>query len=668
MAAGACIPTEKKKHLTDLSAERPSVIPEPGKITPFIKPMLARQAAGPFDSRDWIFEIKWDGYRAITEKNKNKLLLYSRNGLNFRERYPIVYEQLKKVKENVVLDGEIVVLNEEGRPDFQLLQHYSEHPDRPIQYYIFDLLRQNGKDLTSLPLTERKKLLEGIIPANPVLKFSDHIEEKGKEFFRAAIKKKLEGIMAKRKDSGYEIGKRTGNWLKIKDHQTAEVIIVGYTAPRRSRKYFGALILAFREGNHYRYAGHTGTGFPAGLLKELYRLMQPLVQDHSPLAQKIKTNAPVTWLKPFLVCEIKYTEVTADGLFRHPVFLHLREDKSIKEINMKNFKEAAVTQKKAAGSPASPKTKGSGKSASAEKKYVFGKNKVIMSHPDKIYFPEKAITKEAVAEYYLSMADYILPYLKNRPESLFRMPDGIHGESFFQKDFTSDIPPFAGSKKIFSESAYKDIHYIICNNAATLVYLINLGCIELNPWHSTADKPDYPDYLVIDIDPSEKNTFEQVVETALTVKKILDKAGAPSYCKTSGATGMHVYVPTQKKYTYEQVKNFAHVVCSMVNEELKTLTTLERSLSKRSRKQLYLDYLQNRPGQTIAAVYCLRPRKDATVSTPLSWEEVEKGVSPQDFTIDNMLQRVQKTGDLFKGVLGKGINLEKCIDRLSSNR
>lgn len=295
---------------------------------------------------------------------------------------------------------------------------------------------------------------------------------------------------------------------------------------------------------------------------------------------------------------------------------------------------------------------------------VFGKIKVKISNREKIFWPKEGITKGDVIDYYESIADYILPYLKDRPESLKRNPNGILEEGFYHKDAAGDAPEWVDRKKLFSESVNKEINYILCNNKPSLIYIANLGCIELNPWHSTIKDLDKPDYMIIDIDPSEKNTFDQVIETALMFKHLFEKAGAESFCKTSGATGMHIYVPMGKKYSYEQVKDFAHLVCMMVQTLLPTLTSLERSLAKRTKKHIYLDYLQNRRGQTIAAAYCLRPKPDAPVSMPLKWTEVKSGVSALDFNIHNSLKRLNKMGDPFLGILGKGINMEKCIENL----
>jgi bifunctional non-homologous end joining protein LigD len=615
--------------------------------------MLASDTENSFDDKEWLFEIKWDGYRAIAEKNNKEILLYSRNGLSFLETYPVVVNQLNNINVDVIIDGEIVVLNDEGQPDFQLLQHYSENRDRPIQYYIFDLLELNGHDTTGLSLVERKELLQKLIPKNEVIKYSDHILEHGKSFFSVSKEKNLEGIIAKKIKSKYYPGKRTTEWLKIKHHKTQEAIIAGYTQPSGGRKYFGALILASKDGKELKYIGHTGTGFNYATLKEMYKTLQPLVQEKSPFNEKIKTNMPVTWVKPELICEVKYSEITADGKLRHPVYLRLRDDKNINEINMINTK----TLKKASD-------KDKDESNGTEKIFTFGKAKIKVSNLNKVFFPEDGITKGDVINYYISMADYILPYLKGRPESLLRNPNGIHNKGFFQKDAGEHAPSFVKHQKVFSESNNKEIDYIICDNKPTLTYLNNLGCIEINPWHSTVESLDMPDYLIIDIDPSEENTFDQVIEAANVVKQVLDKAGVVSFCKTSGSSGLHVYVPTAKKYTYEQVKDFAYIVCMMANEELKDFTTLERNLQKRGNKHIYMDYLQNRNGQTIASVYSLRPRTGATVSAPLLWKEVKTGLTPGEFSIHNIEQRVKKIGEIFKGILGKGIDLEKCLKKM----
>jgi bifunctional non-homologous end joining protein LigD len=616
--------------------------------------MLAKETEDPFDDKDWIFEIKWDGYRAIAELNKANVKLYSRNGNLFNTAYPEVTDALAKMNLDAVIDGEIVVMNEEGNPDFQLLQHYGEDRSQPIYYYVFDILKIDSQSVMQLPLLERKEKLRTLLKEDDIIKYSDHIEEKGKEMFALVGEKKLEGIMAKKANSEYLPGQRTASWLKIKYHKTLDAIISGFTEPTGERKYFGALVLGLKQGETLKYIGHTGSGFNVSLLKEIYEQLKPLITSQSPFDEVVKANTPVTWVKPAVVCEVEFTEKTRDGKLRHPIFVRIRDDKPVEDTTMTSTK---TVDKKQAEIESTPEVK--------DTVISFGRLKVPVTHWDKLFWPEEKITKGDVVNYYISIAAYILPYLKNRPQSLKRNPGGITDKGFFHKDAGEDVPSFVQTIPLYSESSDKEIDYIVCNNKATLTYLNNLGCIEINPWHSTIQALECPDYLIIDIDPSDKNTFEQVIEVANVVHEILKKAGATNFCKTSGATGLHVYIPTEKKYTYDQLKDFAELICVMTNEQLSETTSTERSISKRGNR-IYMDHLQNRKGQTIAATYSLRPHPGATVSTPLKWEEVKSGLSPAQFNIYTLPARVQKTGDLFKGILGKGINMEICLKKLGS--
>jgi bifunctional non-homologous end joining protein LigD len=630
---------------------------ETKKLHHFIKPMLAKETDRCFSDKDWIYEIKWDGYRAIAEVDGKNVSLYSRNGNTFNGSYPLVVDELKELNIHATIDGEIVVMDENGRSNFQSLQYYESDSSLPIEFRVFDVLSINGQNTCDLRLIERKKLLKQLLPKkNPIVKYSDHIESNGIDFFKAAVKNDLEGIMAKKADSLYSPGTRTGNWLKIKNHRSQEVIIAGFTEPAGSRDHFGALILALKDGDRLKYIGHTGSGFNAQTLDMLYRKLKPLIQKRSPFSETIRTNMPATWVKPVLVCEIKFTEWTKDGKMRHPIFLRLRNDKKPNEVTVRS----ATPIKKTAANKKS-------KSPSAdenEKVISFGKTEVKTTNLNKVFWPKEKITKGDVINYYLSISKYILPYLKDRPQSLKRNPNGINDPGFFHKDAGHKAPSWVKSQNIFSESANKNIDYILCNDQATLTYLNNLGCIEINPWHSTVRSLDKPDYLIIDIDPSNKNTFDQVIETANAIHDVFKRASIESYCKTSGASGIHVYVPTQKKYTYDQLKDFAHLVCILTQEYLPKFTTLERNLKKRGDKMIYLDHLQNRRGQTISSVYSLRPKEGATVSMPLKWKEVKPGLSPQQFTIHNSLKRIQTTGDIFSAVLGKGIDLSKALRSL----
>jgi bifunctional non-homologous end joining protein LigD len=621
--------------------------------------MLATLSDKPFDNPNWLFEIKWDGYRAIAELNgKEGNRLYSRNGLDFSVLYPVVFGELKKIKHKAVIDGEIVALDDKGMPGFQNLQQYGQNPQTVLQYYVFDILSLDGHNIEDQPLVERKELLRQLLPESDIIRYCDHVQEQGNAFFKAVQKQGLEGMIAKRADSTYHEGVRTDSWLKIKHVITDEAVIVGYTEPRGGRKYFGALVLGAYEKGKLVYIGHTGTGFTQKTLKDVYNQLQPLVTGKNPFGKKVPVNMPVTWVEPDLVCNLKFTEVTAGGNRRHPVFLGLREDKSAREVHG----EKLPAEKPAPGK-STPATNAKAKAMDKEK--TIGGKKVALSHTDKLYWPEDGYTKGDMLDYYESMYKYIIPYLKDRPLSLKRNPNGIHGEAFFHKDAGENAPEWMDTFPVWSESSHKTVDYLVCNSKPALLYVANLGSIEMNPWNSRTASPDNPDYLVMDIDPSDGNTFEQVIDTALVIKQVLDKAGVDCYCKTSGATGLHVYIPMGAKYDYEQGKSFAQIVAQMAQEQLPDFTTLERSLSKRGKDRLYIDYLQNRKGQTLACAYSLRPRIGAPVSTPLEWKEVKHGLDPLNFNMKNILKRVEKKGDLFLPVLKKGIDMAKALKKLS---
>lgn len=630
------------------------------KISGFIAPMLAKTAPKAFDGKDWVFEIKWDGFRAIADISSKSLRLYSRNGLSFSEKFPKIVENLRLQKSQMIVDGEIVALDKDGKSDFQALQRSSENPDLQLQYQVFDLLWLDGKSVENLPLTERKKLLRKVLVENDVIKYSEHTAAKGIDFFKRMKKLKLEGMVAKKADSPYSEGGRKSNWLKIKFQNTEDVLICGYTKPKGSRKHFGALILGTYVEGKLKYCGHAGTGFTNSTLDSLYNDFTPLVVKKCPFEEIPETNTDPVWLKPTLVCEIKFTEKTLDGMFRHPVFMGLRIDKEKKDV-----KKQATEEEKLPVTPSTKLKKASKTKSKTVQEIKVGKGTLSITHPDKIYFPESVITKGDIIAYYDSVAEYILPHIKNRPQSLHRFPNGIEAQGFYQKD-AEEAPDWIKKVPIHSESTNKDVHYIVCEKLEDITYLNNLGCIEMNPWNSTIKNLDRPDWLALDLDPSKKNSFDDVIEVALTVKDILDQIKVKGYCKTSGSTGIHIYLPLQAKYEFEQVKDFAHLLMQKVNDVLPDLTTLERNLKKRGNDKIYLDYLQNSTGQTLASVYSVRPKPDAPVSMPLEWQELKKGLRPTDFNITNALKRIKKKGDLFKPVLGKGIDLTKGIKKLES--
>ena len=625
------------------------------KLKKFIKPMLSDSKSEPFDGKDWAFEIKWDGYRAIADL-RNEIQLYSRNGLSFAEKFKKIVNSLKLQDHEMILDGELVAYDNAGKPSFQMLQNMGENPNLTIVYQVFDLLYLNGHSTENLDYLQRKELLKEALKETDLVKYHDHVLEKGKEFFRLVENLGLEGMMAKKIDSTYATNSRNGDWLKIKSQQTEEVLICGFTAPKGSRKKFGSLILGRYNGDEIIFTGHTGTGFSDKTLTEIYKKMEPLIISKPVFKTIPKTNDKPTWIKPELIAEIKFTEMTKDHIFRHPVFLRLREDLNPKDLNFK--KEEEIKEE------TTLKPIKTSKKREDQKLKKVGTQEVKLTNQNKIYFPKDGVTKGDVIEYYQKMSQYILPHLKKRPQSMNRFPNGIEGLSFYQKDASDETPDWITKEEIHSDSGDKFIKYILCNDKATMAYLNNLGCIEFNVWTSKVETIDFPDYLVLDLDPSEKNSFNDVIETAKVAKTIMDKAKIKGYCKTSGSSGIHIYIPTGAKYSFEQVKNFGHVLMQKVQEELPEITTLERSLQKRDKNKIYLDYLQNRRGQTLASVYSLRPKNGAPVSMPIEWNELKTGLKPTDFNIENALERVKKNGDLFKPVLGKGFDMLKAISNL----
>ncbi|MBW3544403.1 MAG: DNA ligase D [Bacteroidetes bacterium] len=658
-------PAANRKRAARAGARQKKAMAKAADMPHQIRPMMAKLTDGPFDAEDWIFEIKWDGYRALAEVKGEEALLYSRSGKSYGDIYQPIVESLQQLGQDAVLDGEIVVLNNQGYATFQQLQNYQNTPSQHLYFYAFDLLYLNGEDLRDLPLLERKARLEKLLSKElPAVRYSDHVWARGEVFFKEAQRKKIEGIMAKKADSPYRSGKRSSEWLKIKTQLRQEVVIGGFTKPKGKRKHIGALVLGVYEGDKLVYVGQSGSGFNTKSLENLKARLDPLVQPESPFAEKVNPNAPVSWVKPRLIAEISFAEWTGDGLMRQAIFQGLREDKKPKEVVREIGLHTSEAVQEAEGKPGA-KQKGQKPTAKDKNKIErkIGKQPVLLSSLDKLYWPEEGFTKGDLIDYYQSIADTLMPYLKDRAQSLFRYPNGITQAGFVQKDIPH-TPDWVRTVKLRAASTGEEVEYLVCDNKATLAYMNNLGCIQLNPWNSRVSLLDKPDYMFIDLDPGE-NTYDEVVEVALVTKEVLDKAGAKAFAKTSGATGMHIFVPLGAKYPFADVKKFAHRVAELVHAQLPRLTSLERSPKER-RKLVYLDYLQNAIAQTIASVYTVRPIPGAPVSAPLLWEEVKPGLLPKAFTIENMPARIKEKGDLFKGVLGKGVDLDKCLQQLEN--
>ena len=642
------------------------------------KPMLATLVDKPFDQEGWLYEVKWDGYRAIGLMKNGKVQLISRNDKSFNEKFYPVTKALELWNINAVVDGEIVVVGDDGISNFGSLQNWRSEADGELYYYVFDILWLDGKDLTGLPLRERKIILDAQVPEHGIIKNSQVFEESGTRFFEAAKKMGLEGIIAKKADSNYQPGQRSNDWLKIKASKRQEMVIGGYTKNDDTSKLFSALLVGVFEKGLLRYTGKIGTGFNDKTQREMLAQFKPLVVKKPPFDELPDINKPsrfrpnpphavATWLKPELVCEVSFAEMTADGVMRHPSFEGMRADKKAKQVVMEKAAPVQKTVKKTTKKAGKQLVTATGKkerksllnpTEETQVKKISG-HQLKFSNLSKIYWPKEKITKRDMLNYYYQVAPYILPYLKNRPQSMNRHPDGINGESFYFKDITGKAPGWVETFLYHSDADGRDRNYLVAKDEASLLYMASLGCIEMNPWHSRVETEDYPDWCIIDLDPA-KNTFDRVIEAANVTKNVLENLGITAYPKTSGSTGMHIYIPLGAKYTYEQSKEFARVVARMVHEEIPAFTSIERTVKDRKGK-MYIDFLQNRPQATISAPYSLRPKPGATVSMPLYWEEVKKGLKMSDFTIYNAMDRIKSEGDLFKPVTGKGINLEKIV-------
>jgi len=676
--------TAKNKRETEKKIIPGKKLPK-GKTAKFpskLAPMLATLVDKPFDMEGWQYEIKWDGYRTVAFCNKSKVALKSRNDKSFNEKFYPVFKAVQQWNINAVVDGEVVVLDEGGKSNFGALQNWRSEADGELYFYVFDLLWLNGKDLAQIPMCNRRILLKEIIPENNIIRYSENFEVSGIEFFKTAKKMGLEGIMAKKSASNYTAGSRSKDWLKIKANKRQEMVIGGYTKNDNSSKSFSSLLLGVYEKGKLIYTGKVGTGFNDKQQIEMLKQFKPYIIKTAAFAtlpdinkpsrfQHNPLNATAVWMKPALVCEVSFTEMTTDGIMRHPSFEAMRIDKKattvIKEkaIDANEIIKNKVVSSAEILNPVGKKDRKTFLNPSdvTQVRTITG-HEIKFNNLHKIYWPKEKITKGDMLNYYYQVAPFILPYLKNRPQSMNRHPNGINGESFYFKDVTGTAPEWIETFEYKSPSDNRVRKYLVATDDASLLYMATLGCIEMNPWHSKVETEDYPDWCIIDLDPAE-NTFQRVIEAAIVTKNILESMGVVSYPKTSGSTGIHIYIPLGAKYTYEQSKEFARIIATLVQREIPKYTSIERIVKSRKGK-MYIDFLQNRPQATVAAPYSLRPKPGATVSMPLQWDEVKKRLKMNDFTIYNVIERIKSAGDIFKPVLGKGINLEKVIKTYSN--
>jgi bifunctional non-homologous end joining protein LigD len=587
------------------------------------RPMLATLTDALPTGEAWSYEVKWDGYRALGYVRNGEARLVSRNGNDLTPRFPNVAKALGQALRSPdgVVDGEVCALDENGRPSFSAMQQGK--PGTPIVYEVFDVLELDGRPVLDRSLTERRELLGDLLDVRGTTVQISGAFDDGEALYTAAVEQRLEGVMAKKKSSRYLEGKRTRDWLKIKTHGEQEFVIVGYTKGEGRRACsFGSLVLAVNESGTLRWVGNVGTGFTEKTIGELLDALEPLRVDEAPLAVVPKMpkvrKSDVMWVRPRLVAEVKFAEWTHDEHLRAPVYLGLRDDKVAPDVR-------------------------------AEKP-----SRVTLSNLDKVFFPDEGITKGDLIAYYRAVAPVLLPHLRDRPFTMRRYPDGAFGKAFFQKDAPSHMPDWIPRFEVEVSTREaprrrKLISAPIVNSEDALLWMVNMGCIDLNTWYSRVDKPDRPDFVLFDLDPSPDVGFKETVRVALLVKETLDALGLVSCPKTSSADGMHVLVPVERRYTYDDTREFSEIVAGAIARTHRGLATTEWAKSKR--RGVLIDSNQNGEGKTIASVYSVRPRAGAPVSTPLRWDEVDERLDPASFTMDVVLERVREMGDLFEGVL-----------------
>jgi bifunctional non-homologous end joining protein LigD len=698
------------------------------------KPMLSSLADKPFNNKNWIFEIKWDGVRAITLVNiqDSSVFIRSRSGDIITHRYPELEKTLKLafneeiIKDFAILDGEIVVLDKEGYPNFQNHQKRMNIDSLksievlsnlyPAVYYVFDILYLDNDNLKELPFVERKKILSSLIKReNDKIRLSDYVEEFGVNVFEAIKNMNLEGVIAKHKSSKYYSGLRSKDWLKIKNIKTQDCIVIGYTRGEGNRRdYFGSLLLAAidnnnndnqdnihlktneingfsQDTNQLRFIGHTGSGFDFENLPIIHQKLREIEISYCPIRNVPYLNRETVWVKPITVIEVKFNDWTNNKIMRAPIFLRIRKDKPPSQciIEISN---------KTSNNSASPKKNESQFNGDGKKVENFSQVTKPFSHLKKEFWKatkdHPAITKGDLIDYYDKMSIYLLPFLQDRPLSLSRYPDGIYGKAFYQKDWKFDKPTYVKTVQIYSESNDDEkINYIVCNNNETLLWLVNLGCIEIHPWNSRVndysqcnkiDKIEtqecglnYPDFIVFDLDPyinidnenSSKEpiyslkAFKQTVEVAYSLRDIFDELNIRSFVKTSGKTGLHIFLPIINLYSFKQSREFAKIISQILKKRMPGKITTEWKTTDR-KGMVFFDYNQNSLGKTLASIFSARPIENAPVSVPLKWEELSD-IIPTDFTITTVPDIYKRKINPWKDILSYRQNLEEILEGIS---
>lgn len=662
--------------------------------------MLTETVTEPFSREGWVFELKYDGYRLLAARPGGEALLRYRSGLIATHAYPEIARAVAALPyEGIVLDGEVVVLDDDARPNFQRLQKRAlllgRHDlaratrEHPVTYYVFDLLAFDGFDLRGLPLLQRKDLLKQLLPPTGAIRFADHVPQQGEALFEQVRKIGLEGMVAKRGSSPY-VGRRSEHWLRIRIESTDDFVIIGFTEPEGTRKGLGALHLGAFLGDTLVYTGRVGTGLSDSLLTTLRARLDELRVDAPACEVTVPSGRVDHWVRPQLVCEVRFRARTDDRLLRLPVFLRLREDKPARECHLPSETIAAPAPEAPESevatlehepdeprdeppptNPDEPAPHGATvDTASADQpadafEVPPPAPRVVISNPDKIFWPEAGYTKLHLIDYYRSISPWLLPYLRDRPLVLTRYPDGIHGKWFFQKNAPPFVPDWIKTELMWSEHESKEVEYFVCNDVDSLAYVANLATIPLHVWGSRLAELPHPDWCILDLDPKGA-PFADVVKIALRIHSLCDEVGLPNYCKTSGSTGLHVLVPLGGQCTYEQCRMLAQILGRVIASELRDIATAERS--KRAREgRVYIDYVQNGHGRLLVSPFSVRPKPGAPVSTPLSWDEVVPDLDHQSLTIANVPQRMEQLGyDPLLPVLSERPNLRKALAILAA--
>jgi bifunctional non-homologous end joining protein LigD len=674
------LPPKRRPSLiqaSELQGARKSAIPSR------VEPMLATLADHPFSDPNWLFEIKWDGVRALARIESGALALRSRNAVDITKRYPELASLPDALAaRQAILDGEIVALDAQGHSSFERLQERM-HVRAPsenlvsqirVVYFAFDLLYCDGYDLREAPLLERKQLLQRLLYTSERFRYADHQLEHGKELFALAEQNGLEGIVAKRADSPY-VSDRSPYWVKLKSTKTVDAVVGGWTEARTPALPFGSLLLGLYQGKKLRFIGHVGSGFDAKKLKELSAGLKELAAPASPFDAVPETNEKPSWISPALVARVKFSGWTQEHALRHPVFIALREDARPVDCQWEN--EVAPAAPAAPAVVRAPEVVGRVLTTTAqiEGELFKGRSETVtieldgkrlrLSNLNKVYFPESGHTKRNLLAYYYRMADFILPFLRDRALVLRRYPDGIKGQAFFQKDVREGLPEWFKTIPVDSEQRGEVIQYATASDRASLLFLTGLGCIDHNPWSNRYDDLDHPDYFFFDLDPSDGTEFSVVVTIARALHEKLQELRLVSFLKTSGATGIHIYLPVEPIYTYEQLRTFGEIIARTVTAEHPNLVTSERIVAKRPAGRVLIDVQQNAHGRPLAAAYSVRAFPQAPVSAPLLPRELRPSLRPETLNIKTVFARLKEKGDLWADFWKRRQRLEQAIELLS---